>query len=190
MFKIFKELSHGSTINFDRLLKWLLRIHQTIDSTVHLITIWVAHVVLHVPDDHIMPVGNVKRSILAENGVSRTEITIATTNKFSSWSSPDFARLILLFFKAVAMKIILLDTQITNSVTENEILLHLIWEVCARNNRVSGYRTNFLIHQRKHFEAIAIGTDLIRTATCAIICIEVTPLIKTGAMGIRAIASD
>ena len=190
MFEIFKELSHRSTINFDRLLKWLPGIYQTIDSTVHLITIWVAHVVLHVPDDHIMPVGYVKRSILAKNGVSRAEITIATTNKFSSRSPPDFAKLILLIFKAVAMKIILFDAQITNGVTENEILLHLIWKVGARNDRVSSYRTNFLIHQRKHFETIAIWTDLIRTATCAIICIEVTPLIKTGAMGIWAIPSD
>ena len=52
------------------------RIGNTIDTAMHVVTVWVTLVVLRVPNKGIMPVGNVKRAVGRELQVNWAEVGV------------------------------------------------------------------------------------------------------------------
>ena len=50
---------------------------DAVDAAVRMVAVRVAHVVLHVADDDVVPVGDVKSAIFAEDGIAGAEILVA-----------------------------------------------------------------------------------------------------------------
>ncbi len=120
------------------------------DPAVGVVAIRVADVVLHVADDHVVPVGHVEGAVRTDDGVGRPEVAVLTLQQGPRGRAPDLAelplrprlRLAVLVragdFRlgrhlrvglAVAIEVVLLHSQEPDRVADQEVLLHVVGEV-------------------------------------------------------------
>src|SRR5690606_28942133 len=88
-----------------------------------MITKWVTRIVLHMSDQHIMPVGNIQRTIRSKFKIDRPEVIVRLYEQILS--VPAFIT------GAFVGKRMLLGSQETNGIVDQEIALHLIWEMAT-----------------------------------------------------------
>ena len=65
-FQVFQQHGNRRACDVRGLHQRAAGIGDAIHSTVHMVTVWVTGVVLHVPDQNILPVDHVERSIRSE----------------------------------------------------------------------------------------------------------------------------
>ena len=126
----------------------------------HVVTVGITNIVLHVADDGVVPVGDVQGPVLANDCIGRTEVSIFAIDQLKAWSSPDVPKLTGLPI-SLAIKGVLLDAQEADRIADQEIVLQVFWKVLRRQDRVGRDRAEFFGQQRVHLEAIAFGTHLI-----------------------------
>ena len=76
--QIFQQSFDWLACNFYRLLERTILDGKTHDSTMIMVTVRVADIVLHVADDHVVPVGYVERSVFTNDRITRTEVSVLT----------------------------------------------------------------------------------------------------------------
>ena len=113
------------------------------------VTIGVSDIMLHMPDDHVAPVGYIKSTVFAKHGIGGTEVAISGNQQRLFRSSPDFAQgmfhghlflgrltsllvLVLLHFsasKTVTVELIVFQTKETDRIGYEKILLDVFREM-------------------------------------------------------------
>ena len=78
MSKIFQQILDCLAFYFDGFLQRLLFECDAKNSTMFVVAVRVTHIVLHMPDDYILPVRAVKSSIFSEYRIRWTKILIST----------------------------------------------------------------------------------------------------------------
>ena len=90
-----------------------------------MVTIWVANIMLHVADDCVLPIRHIQRSVRADNSVSRAKISIFTVKQLNTGCPPNIAKFAIASI-SLAVKNVLLNSQKTDAITNQEVVLHLI----------------------------------------------------------------
>ena len=65
-FQVFQQHLNGCTGNLRGLYQWPTGVGDAIHPAVHMVAVWVAGVVLHMPNQNVLPVDYVERSIRSE----------------------------------------------------------------------------------------------------------------------------
>ena len=76
MLEVLEQRRNRLPIDLHRLLQRTPGRRHPVDAAVLMVAVRIAHVVLHVADDHVVPVGDVERTVLAEDRVRRAEILV------------------------------------------------------------------------------------------------------------------
>jgi hypothetical protein len=84
--QVFEQRGDRLAVDGDGLLQLAARGGDAIDAAVFVVAVRVAHVVLHVADDDVVPVGEVERAIGREDGIGRTEVLVAAHEEAASIS--------------------------------------------------------------------------------------------------------
>lgn len=138
MLQDFEQGRNGLPGDCHRVLQGPVFGSDTIDAAVLVIAVGIPHIVLHVPDDDIVPVGDIHGAVGAEDDVGGAEILVGTDKEIGLGRAPHMAVL------EVAFQGILLDAEVADGVANEEITLHVLGEMCARNDLVGGHGANFL----------------------------------------------
>ena len=142
----------------------------------------VTHIVLHVADDDVLPVGHVHGAVAADFEIRRAEVAI-------------FGRLDeVLGFRAAHVAVfiglhrVLLDAEEADGVEDEEIALIFLGKVWAGNHAVGGHGAHRLAQQLLHAEtAAAVWAHLISAAAGAIGSEVVAPVVEADAMRVGAV---
>ncbi len=157
--QVFEQGGDGLAVDGDGFLQFTTFRGHAVDATVFVVAVRVAHVVLHVADDDVVPVGDVKSTIFAEDGITWAEILVAAheqaagfvlgdaaiglrnfDREFSAgWFAPDAG-----FFR-VASQIVVFDAEEADDVADEEVALHVFGEVRAADDFAGGDGTHFLL---------------------------------------------
>ena len=114
---------------------------------------------LHVPDNWIGPVRNVHRAIIPKLEIGRPEVAIIGSEKIVRLRTPNLAIRIL--------QRILLDTQETDTVENDEIPVTLLREVHAGDNSTRRHRAHRFFEKLVHLEfPVAARPYLVRLPPC------------------------
>ena len=89
------------------------------------VPIGIPNVVLHVTDDHILPIRDIERAILTELNVGRTEVFVLANQQVLDRLAPDIAGL------GIPIELVLLKPEKADRVADQEIALQPIREVGA-----------------------------------------------------------
>ena len=81
VFEVLEQFLNGLSLDRDFFLERLLRVAYAEDASVLMVAVRVPDVVLHVPDDYVLPVGYVEGSVFTENGVGRPEVLVSAQEK-------------------------------------------------------------------------------------------------------------
>ena len=84
------------------------------------ISVGVSHVVLHMPDDGILPVGDIKGSIASDFDIAGAEIRVARNDDWLDFLTGDVG--------AVVLDLVLQNPQKADAVADQEIALVLFGE--------------------------------------------------------------
>ena len=87
---------------------------HTVNTAVGLVAVWVADVVLHVADNHILPVGNIESAVATNLEVGRSQVAIVRDKQVVRLGAPDIPFVIV-------SKSVLLDSEETDSITNQEV---------------------------------------------------------------------
>ena len=185
VFEVVEQVGDGLAVDFDRLLEWFLLVDHAVDAAVFVVAAGVTEVVLEVANDDVVPVRDIEGAIFAEFDVSEAEIFVASHDEIFFKSSPDLAEAIVFRAKAFAVKLEVLEAEETNHVTVDIVLLDLIREVGTGDDGTIGGGTDEPVTEGVGFEALALLAYLNRPSAGAVLSVVITPVIETGAVGIR-----
>ena len=128
MFEVLQQRLDGLVVNLDRLLQRSPLHGQTDDAAMHVVTVGVTNIVLHVTDDGVVPVGDVQGAVFTDDGVGRTEVSIFAVDQFQAGRSPDVPKFTVHAI-SLAIEGILLDAQKTDRIADQEVVLQFLREV-------------------------------------------------------------
>ena len=141
------------------------------------ISVRVSHVVLHMPDDGILPVGDIKGTIASDFDIAGSEIRVARNDDWLDFLTGDVG--------AVVLDLVLQNPQKADAVADQEIALVLFWEQTARKDSRSGHRAY------THFEPLLVSdpfadVDIGTRTASAIVGELITPLVEHIPVRIRS----
>ena len=157
------------------------------DAAVRVVAVGVADVVLHVADDHVVPVGDVERAVGAHDRVGGPEVAVLALEERPHRGAPDLARLPARVV-AVAVEVILLHAEEPDRVADEEVLLHVVGEVRRRDDLVGRHGPELLLEELEHLEALPLGPHLERVAPGAVVGVAVAPAVERGAVRVGRVA--
>ena len=173
------------------------------------VAVGITDVVLHVADDHVVPVGDVERAILSHDRVGGAEVAIFALEQRLHGSAPDLAelplrlrlRLAVLVLAggfhlgrhlrvgfAVTVEVILLHPQEPDRVADQEVLLQVVGEMLRGNDLVGRHRPKLLLQELVHLEALALRPHLEGVAAGAVVGVAVAPPVEARAVGVGRVA--
>ena len=118
MFEVIEQGGDRLAVDGHWFLQRLLLVDQAIDTTVLLVAVGIADVVLHVADDHVLPVRDVEPTVCTEDCIGGAEIFVVAVEETVGRGAPDLAGLGFIFrvLKAVALKLVALEPEVANRV--------------------------------------------------------------------------
>ena len=128
MFEVLEQNLNRLAGDLHRVLQRPILDRQPKDSSVHVISIGITDVVLHVANDGVMPVGDVERSVRSHDRIGGSEVAVFTVEEFDPGRTPDLAKLPAVL-SPLPVELVLLDPQKPDRVADQEILLQLLGEV-------------------------------------------------------------
>jgi hypothetical protein len=84
------------------------------------VAIGISHIVLHMPDDGILPVRDIKGTIASDFDIAGTEIRVARNDDWLDFLAGDIG--------AVVLDLVLQNPPEADAVADQEIALVLLWE--------------------------------------------------------------
>ena len=93
---------------------------HAVNATMFVVTVWVSHVVLHVADQHVVPVSNIQRAVATNFDVAWPEVLIRRQQDWINLFRTDVGSIVGHFM--------LQDTQHTNDVANQKVTFVLIRE--------------------------------------------------------------
>ena len=157
MFEVFEERGDGESSDGYGLLEGAIFIDEAIDAAVGVVAVGVTDIVLHVTDDEVLPIGDVKGAIGTEDGVGGAEIFVIAFEEIVGWGAPDLAKAegFVAIGEAFAVELVAFDAEVADGIEDEEILLEFFGEVFAGDDGVCGDRADLHFQELLHFEAIA-----------------------------------
>ena len=199
--EVFEQGGDRLAVDGDGLLQFATLGRHAVDAAVLVVAVRVAHVVLHVADDDVVPVGDVERAVFAEDGVARAEVFVAAHEQAAGFVLGDGAiglgdldaelgagRLAPdAGLVRVAGQVVVLDAEEADDVADQEVALHVLGEVRAADDLACGDGAHLLFQQLVHLEAVAFGPDLIGATAGAVRGILIAPGVKGDAVRVRRV---
>ena len=119
------QLVEGSAVNFDCFLERLALVGDPVDPAMKMVAGGVTDIVLHVPDDDVVPVGHVERAVGTKLDVRGSEVLVGTLDQVLAGLPPHVILVILGF------KVVLLHPEEADGIGQDVVTLPLIGKVGA-----------------------------------------------------------
>ena len=181
MLKVHHQLIKGGPVHLDIFLQRLALVGDPVDPAMQVIPRGVPDVVLHVPDDDIVPVGHIECTVGTEFHVRGAEVLVGTLDEVLAGVTPHVILVVL------GLEVILLHPEEADGIGENVIALPFVREVPAGNHPGGSHRPHFLFHEAVHLEALALGTNLVGAAPGSIVGVVAAPVIEAAPVRVRAV---
>ena len=135
-FEVFQQGFHGGSIDFRRLHQIAARIRDAVDAPVDVVAERIAGVVLHVPDEDVVPVDDIQRAVGREFEVAGAEIAVGGFQEIVAECR--------FVSGAVVRDGMLLYAEEADGVSDQYIALDLVGEMAGGNEFKAGRGTDGL----------------------------------------------
>jgi len=134
--QVLEQGSDGCAIDLHGLHQRAARVGDAVDAAMHVVAQRVTRVVLHVTDEDVVPVDDIKAAIRCELDVHGAEVAVFADEQILTEAG--------LPAGAVVFDFVLLDAEETDGVGEDDVALHFIGEVTRRDDLQAARRAHFV----------------------------------------------